>query len=146
VVFVLLFPHQLGHFLGDGIAQRWSRGAASAMVLGGLGGLVVLTNPPLFRLAGHRRFDWFDGIGHYQRSMLGTDVETVSNAYPPTLCFLLAVLALWPLGFGQEQTPTIRWWWERFVWVGAPGVILVGLVVAFGWAEDLARRSRRRAR
>ncbi len=195
VVFVLLFPHQLGHFLGDGSAHRWPRGAAWGMVAVGLGGLLALTNAPLFRLAGDRRFDWFPGIGHYPRSMLGTGVEPISNAYPPTLCFLLvgvwligavllvrpalgrwlqrpgpwrftvavnarimtlflwhmtayllAILLLWPIGLGRERTPTISWWWERFVWVGAPAVILAGLVLAFGWAEDLGRAPRRRDR
>ena len=36
------------------------------------------------------------GIGHYPRSLLGTDIETVSNAYPPTVCFLL--VGIWSIG------------------------------------------------
>lgn len=193
VVFVLLFPHQLGHFYGDGTIQRWSRVIPVGMVATGLGGLVLLTNPWVFegleRLGGDR-FAWFPGIGHYPRSMLGTDVERVSNAYPPTLCFLLVgvwliglvillrprlsrwlarpgpwkatiainarvmtlflwhmtayllvILALWPLGFGQEHEPTARWWLERPLWIAAPGAVLVGLILLFGRFEQQGRRS-----
>jgi hypothetical protein len=145
---------------------------------------VVLTTPDVFRPFGDVRFEWFPGIGHYPKSLLGTDVERVSNAYPPTVCFLLggvwtigaamllrpaltrwlrrarvwkativvngvimtlflwhmtafllAVLLLWPLGFGHEHDSTARWWLERGVWVAVPGLILVGLVAIFGRFE-----------
>ena len=33
--------------------------------------------------------------------------------------YLLAILLLWPLGFGSSG-PTARWWRERFVWIGVP--------------------------
>ena len=184
VVFVLLLPHQLGHAYGDGSMMRWPRRAFVAMVVVGLGGLLLLTNPPLFRLVGGVRFDWFPGIGAYPKSLLGTDVEAVSNAYPPTVCFLLggiwsigavmllrpmlgrwlqhprawtatiavngvimtlflwhmtayllAILLLWPLGFGQESDSTPRWWIERIVWVGVPALILAGLIAIFGRFE-----------
>ncbi len=184
VAFVLLFPHQLGHAYADGTLARWPRRRFWAMVVGGLAGLVTLTTPWLFRLLGDARFDWFPGIGHYPRSLLGTDVEAVSNAYPPTVCFLLggvwtlgavlllkprldgwlqrdrpwrstivvnarimtlflwhmtafllALLLLWPLGFGQEQDSTLRWWLERPLWFVAPGVILLGLISIFGRFE-----------
>ncbi len=189
VVFVLLLPHQLGHFYGDGSVDRWPRRGLWAMVAFGLGGLVLATNPWLFRLAGDDRFRWFPGIGYYPRSLLGTDVESVSNAYPPTLCFMLvgfwliglvlllrprltawlqnpgpwkdtiagnawimtlflwhmtaylvAILILWPLGFGQETEPTGRWWLERPLWILVPGVILAGLVAIFGRFERQGRR------
>ena len=189
VVFVLLFPHQLGHFWGDGSVDRWPRNALWAMTTFGLGGLVLATNPWLFELAGDDRFRWFPGIGHYPRSLLGTDIESVSNAYPPTVCFLLvgfwliglalllrprltrwlqrpgpwkatiagnawimtiflwhmtaylvAILLLWPLGFGQETEPTARWWLERPLWIVTSGVILAGLVVIFGRFERQGHR------
>jgi fucose 4-O-acetylase-like acetyltransferase len=189
VIFVLLFPHQLGHFYGDGSAARWPRPALVAMVVVGLAGLVALTNPWLFRPFGPQRFDWFPGIGHYPRSLLGTDIEVVSNAYPPTLCYLLvgvwliglvmllrpalsrwlqrpgpwratiagnawimtlflwhmtayllAILLVWPLGFGQESEPTARWWLERALWIAVPGVILAGLVAVYGRFETQGRR------
>ena len=190
VVFVLLLPHQLGHFYGDGSVDRWPRWVPWTMVGVGLGGLVLATNPWVFRLGGDDRFRWFPGIGHYPRSLLGTDVESVSNAYPPTICFmfvgfwliglvlllrprltawlqkpgpwkvtiagnawimtlflwhmtayLLAVLLLWPLGFGQEVEPAARWWLERVVWILVPGVILAGLVAIFGRIETGRRRT-----
>ena len=45
------------------------------MVAVGLGGLVLLTNPPFWKLFGDARFHWFPGIGTYPKSLLGTDVE-----------------------------------------------------------------------
>ncbi len=45
VAFVLLFPHQLGHAYGDGSMPRWPRAAFWAMVVAGLAGLILLTNP-----------------------------------------------------------------------------------------------------
>lgn len=182
---VLLLPHQLGHFYGDKSMLGWPRRALWGMVGSGLLGLILLTNPPIFRvLIGPARFDWFPGIGHYPKSLLGTEVEAISNAYPPTMCFMLvgiwtigavmllrqrlslwlersrpwsftvgvngvimtfflwhmtafliAVLLLWPLGLGQETDSTGLWWLERFVWVGIPGVILLGLTAIFGKYE-----------
>ena len=184
VAFVLLFPHQLGHAYGDGSMLRWPRPVFWAMVAAGLGGLVLLTNPPFWQLFGDVRHTWFPGIGAYPKSLLGTDVEAVSNAYPPTLCFLLggvwstgaamllrdranrwlqhrrpwtftvavngvimtlflwhmtayllAILLLWPLGFGQETDSTLRWWLERPIWIVVPGIILLGLIAIFGRFE-----------
>jgi peptidoglycan/LPS O-acetylase OafA/YrhL len=184
VAFVLLLPHQLGHAYADGTLGRWSPWRFWAMAVGGLATLVLLTTPLVFRLAGKTRFDWFPGIGHYPKSLLGTDVEAVSNAYPPTVCFmlggiwtlgavmllkprldrwlrrdrpwrftivvnarimtlflwhmtayLLALLVLWPLGFGQEQGSTARWWLERPLWELAPGAVLLGLIAVFGRFE-----------
>jgi fucose 4-O-acetylase-like acetyltransferase len=185
VAFVLLLPHQLGHAYGDGTLTRWPRAAFWAMVGFGLGVLFVLTNPDVFRwIGGEARFEWFPGIGHYPKSLLGTDIEAVSNAYPPTVCFmlggiwsigaamllrepvsrwlhrarpwkvtiylnsvimtlflwhmtayLLAILWLWPAGFGQQVDSTARWWAERFVWVLVPGVILAVIVAVFGRFE-----------
>jgi len=188
VMFVLLLPHQLGHFYGDGSAARWPRPALVGMVVVGLGGLIALTNPWLFQAAGARRFEWFPGIGHYPRSLLGTDIEQVSNAYPPTLCYLfvglwliglvlllrpavsrwlqrpgpwratvvgnawimtlflwhmtaylIAILILWPMGFGHESEPTARWWLERPLWIAVPGLLLVALVAGFGRFEARGR-------
>lgn len=181
---VLLFPHQLGHAYADGSMLRWPRRALWAMVAVGLGGLVLLTNPWVFRPFGEARFDWFPTIGHYPKSLLGTDVEPISNAYPPTVCFLLAgvwsigavmllrpalarwvarpgpwkatifvngiimtlflwhmtayllaVLLLWPLGFGREADSTARWWLERPLWILVPGLVLAALVAIFGRFE-----------
>ena len=111
VVFVLLLPHQLGHAYGDGSMLRWPRRAFWGMVVVGFGGLILLTNPPLFRLAGRARFDWFPHIGHYPKSLLGTDVELVSNAYPPTVCFLLG--GIWSIGALMLLRPSLGRWLRR---------------------------------
>jgi len=185
IPFVLLLPHQLGHFYADGTFQRLSRRVFWAMAIGGLAGLVLATNPWLFEwLGGEARFRWFPTIGFYPKSALGTDAEPISNAFPPTIVFLLvgiwtigavmllrdplarwlerrgpwkatilgnsvimtlflwhmtayllAILLLWPLGFGQQQDSTARWWLERPVWIVVPGLILVGIVALVGRFE-----------
>ena len=82
------------------------------MVVGGLALLVLLTTPWLFdALLGPSRFDWFPGIGHYPKSLLGTDVEAVSNAYPPTVCFLLG--GLWTLGAVMLIKPFLDRWLQH---------------------------------
>lgn len=107
---VLLLPHQLGFFYADGrLAGR--RRLHLAMVAVGLGGLVLLTNPWVFEPFGDSRFDWFPGIGHYPKSLLGTDVEKISNAYPPTVCFLLG--AVWAVGAVMLLRPVLARWLER---------------------------------
>ncbi|HET8525144.1 MAG TPA: acyltransferase [Actinomycetota bacterium] len=111
VALVLLLPHQLGHFYADGTFGRLPRVAFWAMVAVGLGGLVLLTNPWVFEPFGQARFDWFPGIGHYPKSLLGTDVEKVSNAYPPTVCFLLA--CIWSVGAVMLLRPWLSRWLQR---------------------------------
>jgi fucose 4-O-acetylase-like acetyltransferase len=183
VAFVWFLPHQLGFFYADGRLARLSRRALWGMALAGLAALFLLTNP-IFGDAGER---WFPGIGHYPKSLLGTDVEPITNTYPPTICmvamafwsiglamllrerasrwlrrerpwkavifansvimtlflwhmtaFLLAILALWPLGFGQQGDATAGWWLERPLWVAVPAIFLVGLVAIFGRFERSA--------
>jgi hypothetical protein len=81
------------------------------MVVVGLGGLVLMTTPWVFETFGSARFDWFPGIGHYPKSLLGTDVELVSNAYPPTVCFLLA--DIWSIGAVMLLRPMLTRWLEH---------------------------------
>jgi hypothetical protein len=180
VAFVWLLPHQLGFLYADGRMRGLSRRALVAMALAGLGTLLLLTNP-VFGDAGQR---WFPGIDHYPKSLLGTDVEAITNTYPPTIClmamafwsiglamllrnranlwlqrigpwkftvfvngvimtlflwhmtaFLLAILLLWPLGFGQQGSPSLGWWAERPLWVGVSALFLTGLVAVFGRFE-----------
>jgi hypothetical protein len=189
VAFVLLFAHQLGHLCADGRLERASRWVFWSMVAGGLLGLVLLTNDWIFRPFGAVRFEWFPTIGAYPKSLLGTDVEPISNAYPPTVCFLLggvwsigavmllrptlrrwlerdrpwrttiavnamimtlflwhmtayllAIIALWPLGFGRQADSTARWWAERPVWELAPAGILAVIVVLVGRFERIRPR------
>jgi fucose 4-O-acetylase-like acetyltransferase len=183
IVPVLLLPHQLGHFYADGTLTRQPRRVFVAMAAAGLAGLILLTNPWIFEPFADR-YRWFPGIGYYPKSLLGTDIEPFSNAYPPTVCFMLAgiwviglamllrpavsrwldragpwravivtngmimtlflwhmtaylvaILILWPLGFGHEHDSTARWWLERPLWELGPGLLLLGIVTAVGRFE-----------
>ncbi len=49
--------------------------------------------------------------------------------------YLLAVLLLWPLGFGHETDSTARWRAERARWSFVPGMILLGMIAIFGRFE-----------
>lgn len=111
VGFVLLLPHQLGHFYADGSMTRWPKRVFWGMIAIGLGGLLLLTNPTVFRLFGDARMRWFPTIGHYPKSLLGTDVEPISNAYPPTVCFLLG--GIWAIGAVMLLRPKLSRWLER---------------------------------
>lgn len=112
VAFVLLLPHQLGHFYADGTFGRLPRAFPWAMVALGLGALVLLTNPWAFELlGGGARFRWFPTIGHYPRSLLGTDVEPISNAYPPTVCY--AAVGIWTIGGAVLLRERVSRWLER---------------------------------
>lgn len=112
IAFVLLLPHQLGHFYADGTIARVPRRVFWAMVAGGLAALVALTNPPLFELlGGEARFRWFPEIGHYPRSLLGTEVEPISNAYPPTACY--AAVGIWTIGAVMLLRERLTRWLQR---------------------------------
>ncbi len=106
---VLLFPHQVGFFYAEG--RFTERRLHAAMVVAGLAGLVLLTNPWVFRAFGDAPREWFPGIGHYPKSLLGTDVEEISNAYPPTVCFLLG--GVWAIGAVMLLRQAATKWLER---------------------------------
>jgi len=112
VPLTLLLPHQLGHLYADGRLARLPRRAFWAMAATGLALLVVLTNPPLFEwLGGDERFRWFPTIGHYPKSTLGTDVEPISNAYPPTIVFMS--VGIWTIGAAMLLRGRLSRWLER---------------------------------
>lgn len=167
LVFVWLLAHQLGFFYADGSLVRAGASLHRKIALAGLVGLVVLTN-----------------VGVYPRSMVGTDIEQISNMNPPTLCivalmfwqigvamllrervqawlagerpwmatifangiimtvflwhltaYLIAIVALWPLGLGHEQDGTLSWWLQRPIWIAAPLLILAPIVALFSRFE-----------
>ena len=92
----------------------------------GLGLLTLLTTAPFWSLFGDARFRWFPEIGYYPKSLLGTDVERVSNAYPPTVCFLLG--GIWTIGAVMLLRPALqRWLQGRRPWkatIAVNGVIM----------------------
>jgi fucose 4-O-acetylase-like acetyltransferase len=49
--------------------------------------------------------------------------------------YLMALVVLWPLGFGHQHATGARWWLERPLWVLVPGVFLAGIVAIFGRFE-----------
>jgi hypothetical protein len=111
VAFVLLFPHQLGFFYADGRLTKLPRSVFWAMALGGLALLLLLTTPMLFQVFGDARYRWFPVIGYYPKSLLGTDVEPISNAYPPTVCYL--VQAVWTIGAVMLLRTALTRWLQR---------------------------------
>jgi hypothetical protein len=111
VAFVLFFPHQLGFFYADGRLTALPRRVFWAMALGGLAFLVLLTTPWAWEWIGDVRYEWFPGIGYYPKSLLGTEVEAVSNAYPPTVCYLIQ--AIWSIGAVMLLRPTLSRWLQR---------------------------------
>ncbi|GIU99915.1 MAG: hypothetical protein KatS3mg014_1531 [Actinomycetota bacterium] len=54
--------------------------------------------------------------------------------------YLIAILLLWPLGFGHEADSIARRWLELPLWIAAPGPILAGLVRIVGRFERPPRR------
>jgi peptidoglycan/LPS O-acetylase OafA/YrhL len=106
---VWLFAHQLGFFYADGSLVRAGRRLHLGLAGLGLLGLIVLTN-----------------IGVYPRSMIGTDVERISNMNPPTAC--LIALTLWLVGLAMlAREPVNRWLARVRPWmavIAANGVIM----------------------
>lgn len=91
LAFVWLLAHQIGYFYADGSLVRAGSRIHALMASVGLVGLIVLTN-----------------IGVYPRSMVGTDVETVSNMNPPTVC--IAALTIWLIGAAMLLRERIQRW------------------------------------
>jgi H+/Cl- antiporter ClcA len=49
--------------------------------------------------------------------------------------YLIAVLVLWPLGFGKQGDTTASWWIERPLWEVVPAILLFALIWMFGRFE-----------
>ena len=94
VAFVWLFVHQLGFFYADGSLVRAPRWSYVMLALGGLLGLIILTN-----------------VGIYHRSMVGTGFESTSNMNPPTVP--IAVLGCWFIGIAMLLRNSISRWLTR---------------------------------
>jgi hypothetical protein len=99
-----LAVHQLGYLYADGgeaapLLAAGRRGWA-LMMAGGLGLMVVLTNLELF----------LDEL-FYPRSMVGVDIEPVSNMSPPSLA--IVGLAVWQVGLAMWLREPVRRWLAR---------------------------------
>lgn len=94
IAFIWLFVHQFGFFYGDGSLVRAPKWVYVFMTLGGLLGLIILTN-----------------IGVYPKSMVGTGVDRISNMHPPTVC--IAVHSCWLIGAAMLLRNTLNRWLAR---------------------------------
>jgi hypothetical protein len=108
VFIVWLIPHQIGFFYADGRLVRLSKRALWLMALGGLAGLILLTNPPIF--FGHGS-QFFDGIRSYPKSLIGTEAERVANTYPPTIVMVAA--SFWVIGLALLLRERLTRWLRR---------------------------------
>jgi hypothetical protein len=175
---VWLVVRQVGYFYADGSLLRAGPPLWWALVFAGLVALVVFTNLELVT-----------GELWYPRSMVGVDIEPVSNMAPPSIAIValagwqigaamllrtpvnrwlqrprawagvvhvnsiimtlflwhltalvIAILMLYPLGFGHPVTVIPRWWAERVLWLAVPAVLLLALVWVFGRFERPALR------
>jgi hypothetical protein len=85
------------------------------MAVAGFAGMMVLTN--LYRV--------FPGISIYPRSLLGTDVERITNTNPPTAMMLS--MGVWSIGAAMLIRPHLSRWLRRVrVW---KSVILTNTIV-----------------
>jgi hypothetical protein len=98
---VFLFAHQIGYLYAEGRLTRLPRRAFVAMAGGGLLAMLAVTN--LNRV--------FPGIGIYPKSLLGTDVGTVTNTNPPTVMML--AMGVWSIGALMLVRPWLARWLER---------------------------------
>jgi fucose 4-O-acetylase-like acetyltransferase len=98
---VFLFLHQLGYLHADGRLTALPRQAFVAMAAVGLGAMLLMTN--LNRI-------WPD-VGIYPKSLLGTDVGTVTNTNPPTL--MMAAMGVWSIGGAMLLRPALSRWLRR---------------------------------
>jgi fucose 4-O-acetylase-like acetyltransferase len=102
---VFLLPHQLGYFYAEGRLARLPKLFFVGMALVGIATMMALTN--LYRV--------FPGISVYPRSLLGTDVGTITNTNPPTAMML--AMAIWSIGAAMLARPLLARWLERVrVW------------------------------
>ncbi|HSM01659.1 MAG TPA: acyltransferase [Acidimicrobiia bacterium] len=110
LVLVWVFIHQLGFLYADGSLVSGGKKLWWAMALSGLLVLTVLTNLVSF----------IDTLW-YPRSMVGVDVEPVSNMSPPS--FAIVALAVWQVGLAMlVRERAIRWLARPRVWIAVIAV------------------------
>ena len=100
LLLVWLAVHQLGFFYADGSLPGAGKRRWWAMVFFGLSGLIVLTNLVTFT----------DALW-YPRSMVGVDIEPVSNMSPPSLAIL--ALTVWQVGAAMLLRIRVNAWLAR---------------------------------
>jgi hypothetical protein len=118
---VFLLPHQLGYFYAEGRLTRLPRIAFAATAAVGFATMMVLTN--LNRV--------FAGISVYPKSLLGTDVDRITNTNPPTLMML--AIGVWSISVAMLLRPFVSRWLQRAkVW--KPVIAVNGIIMTvFLW-------------
>ena len=117
---VWLAVHQVGYFYADGSLLEAGSRLWWGMVATGLMGLVALTN-----------LDLVTGELWYPRSMVGVDIEPVSNMSPPSLA--IVALATWQIGAAMLlREPANRWLQRVKVWAGVVYVNSI-IMTVFLW-------------
>jgi fucose 4-O-acetylase-like acetyltransferase len=112
LLLVWLAVHQLGFWYADGRLVAAGRRTWWLMVGAGLGVLIVFTN-----------LVTFTGELWYPRSMVGVDIEPVSNMSPPSAAIL--ALAVWQVGAAMLLRGRVSTWlakprpWMRVVAVNS---------------------------
>ena len=98
--------HQIGYFYADKSLLNAGPAVWWAMIAAGITGLITLTN-----------LDLVTGELWYPRSMVGVDIEPVSNMSPPSLA--IVALACWQIGAAMLlRTPLSRWLTKPAPWAG----------------------------
>jgi hypothetical protein len=77
---------------------------------------------------------WLERTGLWKATIFTNGIIMTLFLWHMT-AYLIAILALWPLGFGHEVDTTARWWLERPVWILVPGAILAAFVIVVGRFE-----------
>lgn len=94
-------------------------------------GLTMFARAPVSRWLEHAR-PW--------RATVAANTVVMTVYLWHLTAYAVAIVLLYPLGFGHELDTSARWWLERILWELVPGAILVGLVVLFGRFEQPRRR------
>ena len=79
--------------------------------------------PGAVMLLRERVTGWLERTGPWKATIFTNGIIMTLFLWHMT-AYLIAILALWPLGFGHEVDTTARWWLERPVWILVPGAIL----------------------
>lgn len=143
---VWLFVHQIGFFYADGSLVAAGVRAWRILIAGGLMGLVVLTN-----------LEVVTGVLNYPRSMVGVDIEPVSNMSPPSLAIVM--LAIWQIGAAMALRDRANRWLQRsrpwqltiaansmimtvFLWHLTAFLIVIVVLYPLGLGQDVTASAR----
>jgi len=85
---------------------------------------------------------WLERASAWKKVVLANSIIITLFLWHMT-AYLLAILVMWPLGFGHQHATSARWWLERPLWIVVPGLVLaaiVAVVARFERASILGNR------